>query len=91
MTSPVEANDLPDEMLEEYFTRLELGEQPPREEYFSRYPGLQNQLRRFFENLDFVDSRVTEARDVALTSGLGRRFASEPIANLPNLRADLDS
>lgn len=61
--------------IEDYLTRLDSGERPDTDEYLARYPDCADGLRRFFNDLAYVDDKLAEEKTVSRETGLGQWFA----------------
>lgn len=58
MSGRTRSEDVLTQALEGYFTRLDLGERPDPEEFIRKYPECADELRLFFQDLNFVRERV---------------------------------
>jgi tRNA A-37 threonylcarbamoyl transferase component Bud32 len=75
MTAPSGHFDQVETALADYLTRLEAGEAPDPEEYARRYPQCADELRKFFDDMRFVDTKLAEEKEAlrqAVSSRLGR-------------------
>ncbi len=80
--------------IEDYLTRLENGEKPDTGEYLARYPECADGLKRFFNDLAFVDDKFAQQKAASRDSGLGLWFVqNRPFrgweADADSIRADL--
>ncbi len=64
-------------VFEEYLTRVEHGDTPDTREYIVRYPKWAKELRQFFDDLNFVDSRMVAEKAEARTADLEQCFAQD--------------
>lgn len=81
MTNSDDSKQPLEAILEEYLTRLDNGEMPDTEEYIAQYPGWADKLRRFFDNLAFVDERLAAAG-----ADSGRGESEPPSVEYPHVQ-----
>lgn len=62
MNSAKATNSLFETAVTDYLTRHDAGERPDPSEYFARYPDCETELRAFFGNLNFIDTKLAEVK-----------------------------
>lgn len=66
-----------EEILEDFLTRREDNEKPTPHEYLARHPEFAEELGQFFNDLDFVDTRLADERGLLHDLGLDRLHGDE--------------